>query len=95
MELKTDADADSKSAAAFALIVKRLGAVESELTKLREVITEPDLPRGIPKGIRRAVFKGTPESARKMRVAKAAKRNGMSVDAWVLKHGQREHNPPA
>lgn len=81
------------TAEAFMRLEERLAGMERELVLLREVITEPVPPEGLPKNVRRAVFKGTAESARKMRVAKAAKRNGMTRDAWVAQYGERETNP--
>ena len=81
------------AAEAFMRLEERLAGLEREVVMLREVITEPVPPAGVPKDIRRAVFKGTAESARKMRVAKAAKRNGMTLEAWVAKYDQRETNP--
>lgn len=87
------AEKEMSAAEAFQLLEKRLAGLEREVVMLREVITEPVPPEGLPTNLRRAVFKGTAESARKMRVAKAAKRNGMTRDAWVAQYGERETNP--
>lgn len=81
------------AAEAFLRLEQRLAGLEREMVLLREVITEPVPPEGLPKNVRRVVFKGTAESARKMRVSKAAKRNGMTRDAWVAQYGERETNP--
>ena len=83
----SDAPGEISAAAAYMQLEKRLAGVESELVMLREIIVGPELPKSVPSGLRRKAFIGTPESALKMRVAKAAKRNGMSYDAWVAKHG--------
>lgn len=87
------AEKEMSAAEAFKQISERLAGLEREVTLLREVITEPVPPEGLPKNVRRVVFKGTAESARKMRVSKAAKRNGMTRDAWVAQYGERETNP--
>ena len=88
------AEKEVSSAEAFMRLEARLASVEDAMVRLREVFIEPG-ERAVPKGHRQVVFKGSKESAHQMRVSKAAKRNGMSREAWVAQYGEREHNPPA
>ncbi|MCH7792625.1 MAG: hypothetical protein IID31_10145 [Planctomycetes bacterium] len=87
---------DDDLKAIFSMLEKRLADIECELKLLRSCIVESGTPKVLAdQGLRVVVFKGTPEAARKMRVAKAAKRNGFTYGEWVAKYGDRETNPAA
>lgn len=87
-------DTEAEDTEEFEVMVRRLlTKLTKEVKMLRDTIIEPVLPPAVPPGKKRVVFKGTAESARKMRVAKAAKRNRMDLKAWIDKYGQQETNP--
>ena len=68
-----------------------VAALREDVGDLGRIVTMPDVQ--LPKGLKRAVFNGTPAAALKARVGKAAKRNGMSLADWRAQYGDRTTNP--
>jgi len=88
-------EVESVAAPDIEKLQETLVLMERKLEVLMQIVTAPERPAKLKElGRTRYVLPATPEVAKRARIARAAKHNGMSLKDWVAKYGECAHFNP-